>query len=211
MAHIVINNSHLSPSISTQTQHPTIFGPTGYTGPAGNNGSTGNVGPTGTYGPLGPTGPIGATGLIGATGPTGNNFNTYGQLVKTTTQSVASSTPVLVTTYDGVPLFSGDMSSALFNAGTMSVGLAGLYLVTAQIVYPANATGTRGIVLHTDTSYEVDYAACPDNITRVCISQICSLDNGGTVSMSAYQTSGSTISITGATLTICKLATILVG
>lgn len=209
MSYIIINNEVKNQSISIGQQKERLLGPTGYTG---STGSTGPVGPTGTSGsdetgstgPIGYIGTTGPTGSAGPTGITGGNFEEYGQMSNTSGQATTNAVGTTII-YDSTTLSSG-LQSIIPGDGVMTVN-AGLYIVAGQIQFASNIAGTRGLILYAGSNnMEVDYMASQDNTTSVNASQIFNLNNGDTVYMAAYQTSGIALEVLSATLTVNRLA-----
>ena len=122
------------------------------------------------------------------------------------TLSVTTATNTLVT-YISTPLFSG-VSAASSGSGYITVASTGLYLVNGLIAYASNSTGSRGAIIYLNgsalqTSY---YPTCPDNATTVSVSQTLNLLSNAVISLYAYQTSGSSLNVTFATLSVIRIA-----
>lgn len=185
---------------------PTGVGPTGPTGPQGVVGSTGITGATGNQGSAGPQGPQGPPGPQGSTGNQGpqGGFADYAELVLTGTQVIPSGFSATVT-YSSAT-YSNHMYSVSPSSGYIIVQNAGYYLVTGSIQYPQDSLGSRGLILNAGASNEeIFIPPCADISTNISLAQFFYIPASTPVSMFALQTSGGSVSITGATLNVNRI------
>ena len=175
-------------------QGPT--GATGATGPIGPQGPAGATGATGPIGPQGPTGATGATGPIGPQGPAGTNDAIYASIGTTSVENEARIPIALTTATD-------DTSMGVID-NAVNITETGVYLVS----YFANGEVTANDF---DVSlYLNDTPVTNETLTFSGTSGLgsktilLSLSAGDVVSLN--NTSGSTANISGASLTLLKLA-----
>ena len=184
------------------------IGPVGPQGPAGATGATGATGPIGPVGPQGPVGPTGATGATGATGPAGpvgpqgpagpagTNDAIYADLNATTVES-ESIIPIALDT--ATPATTMNVSGNAVN-----ITEDGTYLVS----YFANGsvpTGDFSISLYQNGAVVTGETIILDNGSGAGSKTILVNASAGDT-LSIYNTSGETATLSGASLTVLKLA-----
>lgn len=171
-------------------------GPAGPIGPIGPTGATGAVGPQGPIGPVGPQGPVGATGATGPQGPSGTNDAIY-----------ANAGTQVVATNSVIPLAFNTASTdntMTVAGGGVTVSEAGTYLVS----YFANGsvdTGTFSVALYLNGSAITnDNIVFTDSVGAGSKTVLINLDANDNVSV--YNTSLTDATLSGASLTVLKLA-----
>ena len=187
------------------------IGPQGATGPIGPQGPTGATGATGPIGPQGPTGATGATGPIGPQGPTGatgpqgpqgvSGTNDIIYAGSNTTQTVASGAIVPITEIASTP------TTTLSVVGNeVILPEAGNYLVS----YFVNGSVPTG-----NLSYSLYLNGAPITGEAILMSSAGDIEAGGKTilitttdagTLSVYNTSDETASLTSATITVLKTA-----
>ncbi len=184
------------------------IGPQGPAGPTGATGATGAVGPqgpiglTGATGPQGPIGPIGPTGATGATGPAGPAGTGDAIYASTTVATVPDGTLIPLALTSATP-----DTTMTVDANAVNITQAGSYLVS----YYASGTGTTGA---NSVSLYQDGVAVPNE--SVVISDGATSGSGSRTALinvttaptalSLYNTSGEELSLTGASISVLKLA-----
>ncbi len=191
-------------------------GPAGATGLQGLNGATGAAGAPGATGPTGaastipgPTGPTGA-GTTGPTGPTGSQGvpGTPGPEVSCSlTRNVALSFPSGPTVF--IPFDSelfntvgAALHSNSVNPTRITATTAGKYIFTGNIQTSPVAGGSRFLGVYKNGSPYGSYIALPASAsTGISLSSswIVDLNVGDYVELTAYQDTGSTLSISSTT------------
>jgi hypothetical protein len=135
-----------------------------------------------------------------------------------TTQSISNSTWTAVT-FDTEDYDVGSMHSTSVNTSkfTVPTGGGGIYLLTAQVTFAANATGVRQIrFLKGSGATDIGGTSARSSVTATDIetlssSLVVSLAAGDIVEVYAYQTSGGSLNIGSATafaknrMTVTKL------
>lgn len=171
-------------------------GATGPIGPQGPIGLTGATGPQGPTGPAGPTGATGATGPVGPQGPSGTNDAIYANI---NTVAVASGAiiPLALNTQ------TIDSSMSIFN-NAVDITEDGVYLVS----YFANgdvATGDYEVSLYLNGAPIANEVLSFVGTTGLGSKTILlTLSAGDSVAL--YNTSAETATLSGASLTLLKLA-----
>ena len=181
----------------------------GTTGSIGNDGITGSIGNTssnGTQGPIGPDGPAGPAGPAGSTGSSGDagGYTDYAGLVSSSNQLIPTGFPTIVT-YNSITSNS-NMTNVSTSNGSIEIKNSGLYLVNGYIQFAQSSVGTRGIILTAGPNNEELFSsACSDVQTDISINQFFNLTSSSQVTMSAYQTCGSSMNINNCTLSVTRI------
>ena len=178
-------------------------GPAGAVGPQGPQGATGAVGPqgpqgaTGAVGPQGPAGPQGATG---ATGPAGTNDAIYAGTNTSSTVNAATIIPIAQ-----IAATAGTTMSVSANA--INLPEAGTYLVSyfANGSVPSGNLSTSlyldGTQVSGETIVQTNTAGSSSAAGKTVL-----ITTNGAGTLSLYNTSGETATLSSATLTVLKTA-----
>ena len=187
-------------------------GPVGPVGPVGATGATGATGPIGPQGPVGatgPQGPVGPTGATGATGPvgpqgpvgptgaTGANDLIYAGVLADTT--VAGDTIIPITL-----IAQTDGSTMSVSGSSVNLPEAGVYLVSYS-VNGSVPTGDLSTSLYLDgtpiTGETLTVTSAGDSASA---SKVILVETTGAGSLSIFNTSTETATISNASLTVLK-------
>lgn len=172
-------------------------GPVGATGPQGPVGPTGATGATGPQGPAGPTGATGATGPVGPIGPAGTNDLIYAGVLADTT--VAGDTIIPITL-----LAQTDGSTMSVSGSSVNLPEAGVYLVSYS-VNGSVPTGDLSTSLYLDgtpiTGETLTVTSAGDSASA---SKVILVETTGAGSLSIFNTSTETATISNASLTVLK-------
>ncbi len=183
------------------------IGPQGPVGPAGPTGATGATGAIGPQGPIGltgatgPQGPAGATGAIGPQGPVGPAGTGDALYASTGANTVADATIIPLALTSATPT-----ATLSVDANAVSIPEAGSYLVT----YYASGSGTTGantVALYQDgvalpnESIVISNDAVSGSSSRTAV-----INTTAPATLSLYNTSGEELTLTGASLSVLKLA-----
>ena len=194
------------------------IGPQGATGPQGPQGPTGAVGPqgpiglTGATGPIGPQGPVGATGAtgpqgpVGATGATGpqgpvgpSGTNDIIYAGTNATQTVGAGAIIPIAEIDATPT-----STMSVSADAVNLPEAGTYLVSYFVNGDAT-TGALSVSLYQDgTALPGEVITIADNGTASAGSKTILITTTDASTLSIYNTSADTATLTSATITVLK-------
>ena len=177
-------------------------GPIGATGATGATGAVGPQGPVGATGAVGPQGPIGATGPIGPQGPVGPSGTSDVIYASGETSTVPSNTVIPLTTSIVTPTGTMTLSNSAVNLPE-----AGSYLVSYSV---------NGSVPTDDFSFSLYLNdELIDGQTVVITPVAGGLAQGsntvlvnvtGASTLSVYNTSNQTATISGVGLTVLKTA-----
>ncbi len=175
------------------------IGPTGATGATGSQGPAGPAGATGPQGPAGATGPQGPAGATGPQGPAGTNDIIYAGT--NTTQTVAANTIIPITQLVATP---GATTSVSANA--VNLPEAGTYLVS-YFVNGSTTTDPLSVSLYLDGAplagevIQISDATTPSSGSKTVL-----VNTTGAGTLSLYNTSTDTATLSSATLTVLKTA-----
>lgn len=179
-------------------------GPTGATGAVGPQGPVGPVGATGAVGPQGPVGPTGATGAVGPTGATG----------ATGPQGPAGTGDAIYANVDAVVVDPGEIIPLTLDATTptSTMSVAGNAVVvpdegTYLVSYFANGSATDDLL----TSLYLNGAPiASETLTQSngvnASSKTIVLIIPANSTLSLYNTSATQATLSGASITVLKLA-----
>ncbi len=170
------------------------IGPTGATGARGPVGPTGATGATGPVGPIGPTGATGATGPVGPQGPSGTNDAIYGNVGTATTASGAI-VPIVLNT--ATPETSMTITDNAVNITEDGVYLVSYFAQRADELAYTISLYRNGTPI---TNESISLGQGGGNSKTILLS----LASGDTLAL--YNTSGQTAVLTGASLTVLKVA-----
>ena len=174
-------------------------GPIGPMGPQGFTGATGATGATGPQGPQGPQGETGATGATGPQGPAGTNDVLYANSAANT---VATNTIIPLTQNAAT---TGTTMSVANNAVTVTD--EGYYLIT-YFVNGSVPSGDMTTALYLNGSpvsgETITLGNTAGNNQAASKTVLLNVPAGGTLSL--YNTSAQTATLTGAGLTVLKTA-----
>jgi hypothetical protein len=83
-------------------------------------------------------------------------------------------------------------TDAMWSSGTnITINTAGLYLITAQLGFTINSTGTRRLYLRKNgTAFGTASIGAPDQTPAVPLSRVVRLAAADVITMAAYQNSG---------------------
>lgn len=114
-------------------------------------------------------------------------------------QSVASNTVTDVTFSGGAITYNTDVTASLA-AGSLTINEAGLYIVTASLVYASNATGYRALLIYNSTvpEYVEQHYGPPSNgtvTTARIVTEPISLPAGTVLKLRTVQTSGAGLAL----------------
>lgn len=186
-------------------------GPAGATGATGPKGAIGATGATGTQGPPGPaTGPAGgalagsypnpslASGSVTSSAlaqmPAARIEDTCGALAFSVSSGTATAMRFFLADFDQGGLFNGP--TCYTAASTLTAPQAGLYVITAGIAWPSNATGYREISLQLNgaTTLAADQRPAVNGAdTEQSVSTIYRLAADDNIEEIVTQTSGGTL------------------
>ena len=180
------------------------IGPTGATGATGAIGPQGPVGATGATGPQGPIGPTGATGAIGPqgpigpTGPQGPAGLSDALYAGTGTEAVASNAIIPISFIDSTA-----DTSITVDANNVTLNEDGVYLVS---YYSAGSVETGNFIT---SLYLNDSALSGETIINDlsgASSKTIVLTASAGDTLSLYNTSASQATLSGASISVVKLA-----
>ena len=176
------------------------MGPTGPAGPRGPQGPQGATGAIGPQGPAGPQGATGATGAIGPQGPAGTNDAIYAGTNTSSTVAAATIIPIAQ-----IAATTGTTMSVSSNA--VNLPEAGTYLVS----YFANGSvpsGNLSTSLYLDGSPVSGESIVQTNTasSSSAAGKTVLITTEGAGTLSLYNTSGETATLSSATLTVLKTA-----
>ena len=184
-------------------------GPAGAVGPQGPQGATGAIGPQGPAGPqgetgatgaVGPQGPAGPQGATGATGPAGTNDAIYAGTNTSSTVNAATIIPIAQ-----IAATAGTTMSVSANA--INLPEAGTYLVSyfANGSVPSGNLSTSlyldGTQVSGETIVQTNTAGSSSAAGKTVL-----ITTNGAGTLSLYNTSGETATLSSATLTVLKTA-----
>ena len=201
-------------------------GPQGPRGPIGPQGATGGVGPQGPVGPIGPQGPAGATGATGATGPQGpvgpvgpqGPAGATGATGATGPQGPAGTNDVIYASNAGGAVAPSSIIPLTFNTATPTTTMS----VSADAVNLAE-TGTylisffaNGSIPTGDFTVQLYLNGAPIANEIITLNNPAGEQNAGSKTilvsatagdtLSIYNTSADTATLTGASLLVLKTA-----
>ena len=174
-------------------------GPVGATGPQGPVGATGATGPQGPVGPVGatgPQGPVGATGATGPQGPAGTNDALYASS-GTATVATGAIIPITLTTATAdTSMTVSDNEVNVTEAGTYLVS----YFTSGEVATNELITSLylNGVAIANETLNQESTVGAGSKTILLTLSA------GDTLSI--YNTSVSAATLSGASLTVLKLA-----
>ena len=172
------------------------IGPTGATGATGPQGPVGATGATGPIGPQGPIGPTGATGPVGPQGPSGTNDALYANIGASTVASGGI-----------IPLaLSTETADSTMNVVDNAVEITedGVYLIS-YFADGAVETGDYEVSLYLNGAPVTNEVLAFSGTTGLGSKTVLlSLSAGDSVAL--YNTSAETATLSGASLTLLKLA-----
>lgn len=111
---------------------------------------------------------------------------------RTTSQAIANITPTAVA-FDSESFDTDSMHSTVTNTSRLTFNTAGLYIITASVMWESNATGTRDVWLQISGSTRISEAAQQANaadLTSHALSAIYKATAAQYVELIAYQSSG---------------------
>lgn len=175
-------------------------GPQGATGATGATGAVGPQGPQGATGAVGPQGPAGPQGATGATGPAGTNDAIYAGTNTSSTVNAATIIPIAQ-----IAATAGTTMSVSANA--INLPEAGTYLVSyfANGSVPSGNLSTSlyldGTQVSGETIVQTNTAGSSSAAGKTVL-----ITTNGAGTLSLYNTSGETATLSSATLTVLKTA-----
>ena len=177
-------------------------GPIGPQGPIGATGAIGPQGPVGATGPIGPQGPIGATGAVGPQGPVGPSGTSDVIYASGVTSTVPTNTVIPLTTSVVTPTGTMTLSNNAVNLPE-----AGSYLVS----YSANGsvpTDDFSFSLYLNDGLIAGQTVVITPVTGGSAqgSNTVLVNVTGASTLSVYNTSTQTATISGVGLTVLKTA-----
>lgn len=151
----------------------------------------------------GERGETGTAGPQGATGPQGSPPTLLGtRLTHSATQTIASGTSTTVLTFTTEIFDSQDFHSATTNTSRITVptGAAGYYLISANVAFATNSTGTRALALRKNGAANLATAtvqgpADASNPTTLLVQEVQYLNAGDFYEVTVAQSSGVALNI----------------
>ena len=128
------------------------------------------------------------------------------QVYISTPQAIPTGTPTVVT-FDSEAYDPDDLHSTVSNTGRITVKVAGVYTVSAWVVWDVHDTGTRRCRITVNGTDVAGQTVNMDGATidvDACCSREVLLAVGDIVRLAAYQTSGGDLNLTTATFGVTR-------